>query len=406
LAFCRGIKGILGLDAGKTWLDVRREITEEQIAKIYRFYSALWPRETDIYSLLPKSDGKFRALYTGVLDVRVIGLHAVPMASLFDEFLIESPIINSNNVKPEFSPVKSPSQYKYQALKDFLLMLELEPYIGYGLINLIPDPSNFDLNLMKAMMDMATSRRKTVESERDRKVCKKLAIEDYLNAIHMMPRDVKIRSLVCDFGIPEDVASQLIDKLEANAEASPLTMLQPIQPGGDGQFMQFSMVPNYEMALFVAQVTGSVIVTDSESRWNELQAAQDRQMGVVSYPWNDVYGQISRIPMDYHMVESYTKTQHHFTAVRTALKHADELVLADKHDPDQLERLTESVTRLKSRLGQIDSDRTAEFVNGDCRILAPEGGIYDSKVQRLLALSGCLSYDYKVRSVYYVGLKL
>lgn len=406
LAFCRAIKGILGLDAGKTWLDVRREITEEQIARIYGFYSALWPRETDIYSLLPKSDGRFRALYTGVLDVRVIELHAVPMASLFDEFLIEIPIINPNNVKPEFSPVKSPSQYKYQALKDFLLILVLEPYIDYGLINLIPEPSNFDLNLMNAMMDMAKYRRETVESRRDMQTHTKLEIEDYLNSTHMMPRDVKIRSMVSDFGIPEDLAAQSIDKLEANAEASPLTMLQPIKPGGDGQLMLYNMMPNYEMSLFVAQVTGSVIVTDSESRWIELQAAQHRQMGVVSYPWNDVYGQISRLPMDYHMLESFTKTQQHFTTARAVLKQADELVLADKHAPDQLERLTESVTRLNSRLGQIDSDKTAGFVNGGCKILVPDGGIYDSNVQRLLALSGCLSYDYKVRSVYYVGLKL
>jgi hypothetical protein len=406
LAFCRAIKGILGLDSGKTWLDVRRNITEEQIAKIYGFYSTLWPRETNIYSLLPKSDGRFRALYTGALDVRVIGLHALPMASLFDEFLIECPIINPNNVKPEFSPTEAPSKYKYQALKDFSLMLELEPYIGYGLINLIPDPSNFDLNLMKAMMNMATSRRGAVESERDRKAYTKLAIEDYLNSIHMMPRDVKIRSLVDDFGMPEEMAAQTIDTLEANAEASPLTMLQPTQPGDGGQFIQFSMRPNYEMALFIAQVTGSVIVTDSESRWIELQAAQHKQMGMVSYSWNDVYGQMSRVPMDYHMLGTYTKTQHHFTTARKTLKHADELVLAGKYDPDQLERLTESVTRLYSQLGQIDSDRTTEFVNSDCRVLVPDGGFYDSNVQRLLTLSGCLTYDRKVRSVYYVGLEL
>lgn len=406
LAFCRAIKGILGLDAGKTWLDVRREITEEQIARIYRFYSSLWPRETDIYSLLPKSDGRFRALYTGVLDVRVIGLHALPMASLFDEFLIECPIVNPNNVKPEFSPTETPAKYKYQALKDFLLMLELEPYISYGLINLIPDPSNFDLNLMKAMMDMATSRRGTVESKRDKKAHIKLAIEDYLNVIHMMPRDVKIRSLVSDFGMPEDVAAKTIDTLEENAEASPLIMLQPIQPGNGGQFMQFSMAPNYEMALFTAQVTGSVIVTDSESRWLELHATQHMQMGVATYPWNDVYGKVRRLPMDYQMLESYTKTQHHFAVARALLKHTDEVVLADIHTPFVLERLTESATRLNSRLGQIDTDRTAEIMNVDCRILVPEGGIYDSKVQRLLALSGCLRYDHKVRSIYYVGLKL
>jgi hypothetical protein len=406
LAFCGAIKGILGLDAGKTWLDVRREITEQQIAKIYGIYSALWPRETDIYSLLPKSDGKFRALYAGMVDVRVIGLHALPMASLFDEFLIESPIVSPNNVKPEFSPIGSPSKFKYQALKDFLLMLELEPHIGYGLVNLIPDPSDFDLNLKRGMFKMAESRRGAVESERDKQAYFTLAVEDYLNSVHMMPRDVKVRSLASEFGMPEDVAAQSIDALEKNAEAAPLTPLQPLHPGDGGQLMQLSMVPNYEMTLFTAQVTGSVVVTDSESRWIELQAAQHRQLGLLLYPWNSVYGQIGRIPMDYHMLESYTKTQHHFSAARTALKHADELVLSDENEPDQLERLAESVSRLNSRLGQIDSDETTEFVNGDCRILAPEGGIYDSNVQRLLAISGCLNYDQKVRSFYYVGLNL
>lgn len=48
--------------------------------------------------------------------------------------------------------------------------------------------------------------------------------------------------------------------------------------------MLFSMGPNDEMALFTAQVTGSIIVTDSESRWNELQAAQHRRSGVVFLP--------------------------------------------------------------------------------------------------------------------------
>ncbi len=403
LAFCRAIKEVLGLDAGKTWLDVRREMTEEQIAKIYSFYSILWPRETDIYSLLPKSDSKFRALYTGVLDIRVIKHHALPLASLFDEFLIMCPIINPNNVKPEFSPTEYPSKYKYQALKDFLLMLELEPYIGYDLINLIPDPSNFDHNLMKAKIEMTTLRRNTIESERDKETYLKLAIEDYLNSIHMMPRGVKIKSLLSNFGMPEDVAAQVIDTLEANAEKTSLTMLQPLQPGSGEQLMQFSMIPNYEMALFTAQVTGSIIVTDSESRWIELQAAQHREKRLVSYPWNNIYRQMNRIPMDYQMLESYTKTQYHFDTTRTVLKHADNLILENEHNSNILQSLTESVTQLSNLLGQIDSDKTTKFENCDCKILAPNNGIYDRNVQRMLALSSCLSYDNKVRSVYYIS---
>ncbi|WP_415898033.1 DUF4238 domain-containing protein [Neptuniibacter sp. QD57_21] len=406
LAFCRAIKGILGLDAGKTWLDIRREITEEQIADIYRFYSVIWPRETDIYSLLPKSDGRFRALYTGALDIRVIGLHALPMASLFGEFLIESPIINPHNVNPEFSPIKNPGKYKYQALKDILFMLELEPYIGYGLINLIPDPSNFDLNLMKAVMDMATSRRGTVQSRKDSEAYTKLAIEDYLNSIHMMPRDVKIRSLVSDFGMPDNLAEHSIDTLDANAEASPLTMLQPIELGDGGQLMQFSMSPNYEMSLFTAQVTGSVIVTDSESRWFEFRAAQHRQAGVVSYPWNDIYKKLVRVPMDYQMLEHYVKSQQHFTTYRSTLELADKLVVANKRNPEQLEQLSKLLDYLNNKLVEIDSDETPSFVNGDCKVLVPDGGIYDKRVQRLLVRSGCLKYDDKVRSIYYINMKM
>ena len=84
-------------------------------------------------------------LYSGILDIRTISVNALPMTSMFDEFLIETPITNPNNVRPEFSPIENPSRYKYQALKDFLFMLQLEPYIGLGLVNLIPDPSEFDM---------------------------------------------------------------------------------------------------------------------------------------------------------------------------------------------------------------------------------------------------------------------
>jgi len=332
-------------------------------------------------------------------------LRALPIASLFTEFLVESPIVNPNNVNPEFSPIKNPGKYKYQALKDILFMLELEPYIGYGLISLIPDPSNFDLSLMRAMMNMATSRRGTVHSQQDSEAYTKLAIEDYLNSIHMMPRDVKIRSLVSDFGMPESLAAQSIDALEANAEASPLTMLQPIDPGNGGQLMQFSMAPNYEMSLFTAQVTGSVIVTDSESRWFEYQAAQHRQAGIASYPWDDIYGKVVRVPMDYHMLERYIKSQQHFAISRSILKLADELVLANERNPNQIGKLSESIDLLNSKLDEIDADEKAGFVNGDCKVLVPDGGIYDSNVQRLLVRSGCLKYDDRVRSVYYVNCK-
>lgn len=399
LAFCNCIKGVLNLNKGKTWLDVRRDLSNEQIVEIYEFYDLLWPRDTDIYSLLPKSDNKFRGLYTGPLDTRRIGIHALPMASHFEDFLVQNPIVNPNNVKPEFSPIECPEKYKYQALKDFSFMLELEPYIGHGLINLIPDPSNFDIHLLREMMSVARNRRggADIVSDSDMKIHFNLATQDLLNSMHMLPHELKVRTVTEQFRIPEQQAIELIDALERSAEASPLTMLQ--QPDG-GQFILSSMGPNYEMALFIAQVTGSTIVTDSETRWTEFQSAQYRCQGIANYPWNSIYSVLSNIPIDYQMVESYSKSQGKFERCRTLLSATNKLLVTNDKDNIKISNLT---TQANEIMNEMNTD---DFVSAQFNVLAPENGLIDSNVQRLLLKSGCPSYDSHVSSVYFVNVEL
>jgi hypothetical protein len=404
LTFCNCIRGVLGLDSGKTWLDVRRELSKEQIKAIYGVYSILWPRETDIYSLLPKPDGKFRGLYTGPLDVRSIGIGALPMASMFDEFLIETPITNPNNVRPEFSPIENPASYKYQALKDFMFMLELEPYIGLGLVNLIPDPSEFDMPLMKAMMEMARERgdKQEILNEQDRRLHLRMSIEDLLNVTAMMPRQVRVQFLVNDLGLDETAANQTVDALEGSAETSPLMMLQQVEPGNGGQFLQFRMGPNYEMSLLIAQATGSVLVTDSGSRWQELIAAQNREQGIVIYPWSEAHSQFNALPIDEKFLDKFRKSQGHFAFARNWLKTSDRMVLNNNRNAAQLTQLAGQASKFMGRLEQ----QTNEHVLVDqFKILSPEGGLYDAKVHRLLTRSSCLRYDSSVRSVYGIGIQ-
>ncbi|MGN4048000.1 DUF4238 domain-containing protein [Pseudomonas sp. SM4] len=404
LAFCNCIRDVLGFNSGKTWLDVRRELSDSQISSIYDFYSTLWPRETDIYSLLPKSDGKFRGLYTGPLDVRVISAHALPMASMFDELLIESPITNSNNIKPEFSPTKSPQKYRYQALKEFLFMLELEPLIGLGLVNLIPNPVEFDLDLMRAMMEMAVERSqdrtKDILCEQDQLLHYTLAIEDFLNSIAMMPRDAKIKALVDQFGLTKNDAAETVSELEHHAEASPLMMLQQMNSGEGGQFIQFRMGPNYEMALFVAQVTGSVLITDSGSRWRELVTSQHRNQGIINYPWSQVLDKLSSIPIDYQFLKTFQKSQHQFSAARNFMKSVDLMVLNNDRNAAKLAILADQAKNIVDHLGQASE----QIKTSSLEILCPDGGLYDAYVQRLLARSSCTKYDYQVRSIYGIAL--
>lgn len=401
LAFCSCITHELGLDNGKSWLDVRKELSDDQIKRIYEFYAVLWPRETDIYALLPKSDGKFRGLYTGALDVRVIGINALPIAALFDEYLIDSPIVNPNIVRPEFSPVESPSKYKYQALKDFLFMLQMEPFIRRGLINLIPDPCDFDLPLLKAMMEMAIVRSKKNENlcEQDKRLYFRLAIEDILNSSSMAPRNSRIKLLVSELGLDEAAAIQTIEELEKKAEASALVMLQPPDDKNSGQFLQFSMGPNYEMSLFIAQISGSVLITDSGSRWQELLAAQHRNQGLVFYPWKDIFSQVRALPIDESFVETYSKSQSYFSTLRDLLKSADRLVLQNIRNTDDLAQLTNQFSNLTKQI-----EHAAEPLRmAHLKVLSPDGGFYDANVQRLLMRSSCLRYDRHVRTVYGIG---
>ncbi|EGR1057135.1 hypothetical protein EFU43_18150 [Vibrio cholerae] len=224
-----------------------------------------------------------------------------------------------------------------------------------------------------------------------------MATEDLLNSIAMMPREAKIQTLISEFGLDEETATQTISELERKAEASPLVMLQKMNAGEGGQLIQVRMGPNYEMALLMAQVTGSVLVTDSGSRWQELTSAQHRNQGIVTYPWGEAFDQLGSLPIDEQFLETFRKSQGHFATARNLLKTADRMVLDDNRNAA---RLAGQAFDFMGRLGQVTEPLRIDTL----KILSPDGGFYDTHVQRLLARSSCQRYDHRVRSIYGIGL--
>ena len=160
---CNGIVNVLGLEQGKDWLSVRRDLTDEQISKIYLLYEALWPLETDLLQLLPKPDGVARAVYTGSIHPATITEFALGASLYFGELIIEHPFLHAGTVKKEFSPVENPRAYRQEFLKTVLFFLTVMPLVEAGLVNLIPDPCNFDLHLRDQMLHMARSRSAGIE---------------------------------------------------------------------------------------------------------------------------------------------------------------------------------------------------------------------------------------------------
>ncbi|WP_204308365.1 hypothetical protein, partial [Escherichia coli] len=84
-------------------------------------------------------------------------------------------------------------------------MLQMEPFIRLGLINLIPDPSEFDMPLMRGMMEMAKERslKQQILTNQDQHLLTSISIEDLLNSTAIMPREARIQLLIHEFGLDE-----------------------------------------------------------------------------------------------------------------------------------------------------------------------------------------------------------
>ena len=164
LMFSRAVQGILGLDKGTAWEEVRRDLNDDQVKKIHEAFGSLWPNDTEIASLLPRPDQNIsRGVYLGTIDPRTVAANALGLLTYVDEIILPNPFINPAYIKPEYSPTHSPAQHKEQTLKNVLLLLTLEPFIHAGMIHLIPDPTDFNEELRGCVWSMAGERTKNWE---------------------------------------------------------------------------------------------------------------------------------------------------------------------------------------------------------------------------------------------------
>lgn len=268
------VTDILGLSKGKTWEDVRRELSDDQVKEIHKVIASLWPRETNLMDLLPRPDSAIlRALYAGLVDPRVILRNVVGFSLYVDEIIVVSPFTNPACVKEEYSPVHSPTQYKQETIKNILLFMHLMPFIDAGIVHMIPDPCDFDYKLRTNIWDMAKERLKNWKPSREEyAVFEPLYKEDFMRSMWSLPEESlkrQVRKAVSH--ISEEDMEKVLKHIEEMRVHDPLAILQPLIPGKEGgQLLKSQLSPNLELGLFLSQITGSFIYTDNLHRWNEI----------------------------------------------------------------------------------------------------------------------------------------
>lgn len=268
----------LDLNAGKDWAQIRRELTDEKIARVYELYAGLWPLETDLLALLPKPDGRPRAVYSGSLHPEVISQFGFGAAPFFGELIIQHPFAHPGLRRPEYSPVVTPRSFRLEVLKALAVFLNAAPLVALGLVNLVPDPTDFYPYLRDQMMFMAKERTAGLRIDLDADPRMRKAMEDdAARAIQAMPNEILREQALRTKPDLDDAGLAAVMRLfERRRVQDPLASLQVEQDApGDGQafFSEHKLAPNFELAMYLAQATGAALVTDSPFRWAELQRA-------------------------------------------------------------------------------------------------------------------------------------
>ena len=391
-----GIVNVLELESGKDWVRIRRELTDEKISEIYNLYEALWPLETDLLALLPKPDGEARAVYTGSIHPSSINDFALAAPLYFGELIVAHPFVHSGVIKKDMRPTENPKSYRQEFLKTILFFLNVMPLVDLGLVNLIPDPCDFDFHLREQMMMMARARSPRFDPKDDPRLRRTME-EDNRRGIMLMPPDAmrkQLRELMPN--LDEKEVEEAMRAGVRMRERDPLAVLQEgSMEGGKagGQMSMFKLLPNFEMTMYLAQATGACIVTDSPFRWTEVLGAIRQRLkaatpGLATFV-NDI--ERSRFAFPRNVTDVVAAAMNKTCAGYPDLFRDLFKYLSNIEDRGaKPNREAELVGRFARTHAAAQSDLQKSGVSvkeGRISCVFPPGGIQDNTVNRLLLMS-------------------
>lgn len=285
LTLINGISDILKFSEAKSWLDVRRGISDDQVREIHELFAALWPVDTQLVELLPRPQSKrSRALYLGMVDPRTLSTSVTGMLPYVDELVLVHPFVNANGVRPEFSPTQNPSKFREQTLRNVFLLMQLEIAVRAGRVHLVPDPLDYDIGFRHEIMSIT----KREDMERtplgpfDKALARAMARDERMRVIKRLPLDDLKAYITQHLGdksqefTAEDI-NTLAHRWKRELEEDPFASLDPVAET-DGELKIFKGFSR-ETGLYVASLTGSFVYTSSDTQWARLHQTD----GVHSY---------------------------------------------------------------------------------------------------------------------------
>lgn len=397
LMLFRGLSKLLDLGSDD-WSAVRRSLTDKKIATAYGLYASLWPLDTDLLALLPKPDGQLRSVFTGSLHPQHLPEFAVGSTLYFGEVLIQHPFIHPETLAEKYRPTEHPNLYRSEFLKAMMAFMTMMPLVEAGLVNLFPDPCDFDFHLRDQMMRMARARASAPDYNlADDSRMEEMFREEHKRAMLSLSDD-RLRKQI-ERAAPEEGAAALDEiapYFDLMREDDPLVVLQkePLPSEGRGQFHPYRMAPNFELAMYLAQATGSQILTDSKHRWREIGDAMNRRFIGTTPALPSLVSELQASPLAFPAWWGNVLSLQHqqpFLGIREALRSAfnyTKNLKTGSERPNFENQLAARVVRNRNP-ARVAIDKN-EFPHslGAVRSVMRVGGIQDNTVNRLLLMSG------------------
>ncbi|MFL6264024.1 MAG: SEC-C metal-binding domain-containing protein [Thermoanaerobaculia bacterium] len=278
LVFLATIAAILQLDRmpdDYQWRDVKRAVTPNAVRALHEAVARYWPTEQDLRRVLHAQRGQHSALYIGTYNPDSL-IRGIKRHNLYsDTILIVDPFQHPNTIRPEFNPIENPQLNIASTLAAIRIWWELAPWVKQGIVKMIRTPGDYDVALDMSSIE---SSRKRAEHPELRKLAKKESenwrehmpgFEEYHRLWEpdsYLEQKYRERSPNAS---PEEVQSflRMINDRRLDHPFFPESVYQT----RGKQLLTISGGTNFDMALLVAEETGSHLITDLSYRWKRLR---------------------------------------------------------------------------------------------------------------------------------------
>jgi hypothetical protein len=279
---------IFGFSKGRNWADFKRNISGEQIRRFYEVQARLWTPDTDWAAIMPVPDSKLRGLYLGDIRPELTLRNLIRFSLYSDNLFVIDPFHNPWILQPKYNPIENPDQYKADTINLLYFLFSVAPWIESGILYLIPDPGQIDVNFKWFTANLAKARIGDRQpDERDLEEAFSVGKEQLRRVLYALPEEKFFRALEKSGQILTDEQKQdLLRYARAELRKDPIAWERSIADNfEEGQMMPVRGGANLETATLICNMTGAFPYTNMHTRWREIIEARD-EMSETARIWS------------------------------------------------------------------------------------------------------------------------